>query len=64
MKAFSRLLILIFLISFGFAQAQKGKIAGKVIDKNTGEEIIGATVAIEGQTIGSSTDIEGRFSIS
>lgn len=43
------------------AQAQKGTLAGKIVDKSTSEEIIGGTVAVEGQTIGTSTDIDGRF---
>lgn len=60
-------IIIILSLAVGNIHAQdikKGKIAGKVIDKNTGEEIIGATVAIEGMTIGTSTDIEGRFILS
>ncbi|HEX7367253.1 MAG TPA: TonB-dependent receptor, partial [Pelobium sp.] len=45
------------------AYAQTGKIAGKVIDKVTGETLIGLTVGIDGTTKGTSTDVEGRFVI-
>lgn len=43
--------------------AQTGKIAGKVVDKKSGETLIGLTVGIDGTTKGASTDIEGRFVI-
>lgn len=43
--------------------AQTGRIAGKVIDKKTGEELIGVSVQIEGTSIGAATDFEGKFLI-
>lgn len=46
------------------AYAQTGKIAGKVIDKVTGETLIGLTVDIDGTTKGASTDVNGRFVVS
>jgi len=46
-----------------FANANTGKIAGQIIDKKTGEELIGVTVVIEGTTSGAATDFEGKFSI-
>ncbi|TAG52587.1 MAG: TonB-dependent receptor [Cytophagales bacterium] len=56
---------LIFILSLLFfsiiAQAQKGKIAGKIIDKKTGEDIIGATITLEGTTNGVSSDIDGKY---
>lgn len=43
-------------------QAQTGKISGKVIDANTGEELIGANVFLKkNPTLGISTDLDGRF---
>lgn len=38
-----------------------GKIAGKVVDKKTGEELIGVSVIIEGTTTAVATDIDGKF---
>lgn len=56
--------ILILLIVFSVtAFAQTGKIIGKVIDKATGEPLIGANVMVVGTTIGTATDIEGNYQI-
>ena len=41
--------------------AQAIDFKGVVIDKATGEPLIGATVQIEGTTTGAVTDIDGRF---
>jgi len=65
-KSKSTLQKLFFLIFFcwtaSIASAQQtGKIAGKVIDKKTGETLIGLTVKVEGLSIGAATDVEGRF---
>ncbi len=38
-------------------------ISGKVIDQNTGEDIIGANVLIKGSQVGANTDFEGKFTI-
>ncbi|MDR6944756.1 TonB-linked SusC/RagA family outer membrane protein [Mucilaginibacter pocheonensis] len=38
-------------------------IKGKVIDKTTGETVIGASVKIKGSTIGTVTDINGNFTL-
>ena len=43
--------------------AQSGIIRGKVTSGETGEELIGAAVYIAGTTKGSSTDLEGNYSI-
>ncbi len=40
-----------------------GKIAGKILDKSTGEPLIGANVLIIGSTMGASTDADGNFFI-
>lgn len=47
------------------ALAQKGVISGKVIDKTSGETLIGASVYIEGvsdNSIGTITDFDGNYS--
>ena len=46
------------------APAAPGRVAGVVTDSTSGETLIGATVRVEGTSIGSATDIDGRFSIS
>ncbi|MEM9981501.1 MAG: TonB-dependent receptor, partial [Bacteroidota bacterium] len=44
--------------------AQNGIIRGQVIDDGTGETLIGATVLVDGTSTGSTTDLDGKFSIS
>ncbi len=43
--------------------AQSGKLRGKIIDGETGEELIGATVMVEGTSIGAAADLDGNFTI-
>ncbi|MCU0444423.1 MAG: TonB-dependent receptor [Microscillaceae bacterium] len=43
--------------------AQTGTIQGQIIDTTANEGVIGANVVIKGTTIGSSTDIEGKYLI-
>ena len=55
---FSILLLMFSLV----ADAQsKGSIIGTVIDKSTGETLPGASVFIEGTTLGTMTDLDGKF---
>lgn len=44
--------------------AEKGNISGKIIDGKKNEVMIGATVSVQGTTIGAYTDVEGKFVIS
>jgi len=43
--------------------AQTGSLTGVVVDGNSGETIIGATVRIEGTSLGTATDLYGRYMI-
>jgi len=63
-KLLFTLLVILFLSasSIGFAQA-KGTISGKVTDKSTNEDLIGASVLIVGTTTGASTDLDGTFAL-
>ncbi len=57
-------IFLIFLMGYLPLLAQgKGTITGYVLDKETGEPIIGANVLIENTNIGAATDLEGKFLI-
>ncbi len=60
-KSFFTLIFSLILLN---SIAQTGVIRGTVKDFITNEDIIGATVRIEGTTLGSATDINGFFSIS
>ena len=46
------------------ACAQSGAIEGRVIDSESGNPLIAATVLVDGETIGTSTDAEGYFILS
>lgn len=53
----------------GFAQAPSGRedagrIEGRVVDDETGEALLGASVVVEGTTLGAITGPNGRYSIS
>ncbi|MBO6621551.1 MAG: TonB-dependent receptor [Balneola sp.] len=52
--------VLFLLVSVG-VQAQSGKITGKILDAETGEPLIGATVGIKGSTKGAVADIDGNY---
>lgn len=55
------LLLVLGLFVFFKAVAQKGSIEGVVYDKVRNETLVGANVIIEGSTIGTITDFDGRF---
>ncbi|MCF8372111.1 MAG: SusC/RagA family TonB-linked outer membrane protein [Bacteroidales bacterium] len=59
--------LLLFLGLFTFvavsASAQTGTIKGKITDKNTGEPLIGASVIVQGTTIGASTNLDGGYEL-
>lgn len=54
---------LFLLIASISASAQMGAIRGKLIDDKTGETLIGVNVIIKGTTIGTSTDLDGAFTL-
>jgi len=63
---FSAILFAAILLNAGlsssvFAQDLKGKIAGKLVDADTGDPLIGANVMLEGTTIGISADLDGNY---
>jgi outer membrane receptor protein involved in Fe transport len=40
-----------------------GKIAGRILDKNTGEPLLGANIILMGTTLGASADVDGNYFI-
>lgn len=46
-----------------FATAQTGKITGTVLDAGSNETLIGATIILEGTTLGTITDFDGNYMI-
>ena len=54
----------IFAVPCGiYAQSAPRTVSGTVTDAATGEPLIGATVQVKGVTIGTTTDLNGMFSI-
>lgn len=65
MNKFKVFVLLIMLsLSMGYALAQTQTVEGVVISEEDNEPVIGASVLVKGTSIGASTDIEGKFSIS
>ncbi|NUQ81851.1 MAG: carboxypeptidase-like regulatory domain-containing protein [Bacteroidetes bacterium] len=61
-----KVLILFFAVLSGVASVSgqtTGIITGKVVDKQTGEELIGANVRVADTQIGASSDIDGNYRI-
>lgn len=58
-----RPLLLLLFISLSAAAGQTGKIAGRVTDGTNKEVLIGATVMLQGTTIGTITDTDGFYTI-
>ena len=55
-------LLILFTVGIIFA-GTTGKIAGKIVDKSTGEPLVGVNVVVKGTSLGAITDIEGFYSI-
>ena len=62
MKKIGLTLITLFLLSQGM-MAQKGTLRGKIMDRETGETLIGATVSLKDKPVGTITDFDGNYSL-
>lgn len=56
------LLATVLLIPTAFLQ-KNGYITGKIVDEKTGEDLIGVSVMVKGNTKGTATDIDGTFKL-
>lgn len=45
------------------AQPDNGQVSGVVVEEGTNEPLIGVTVVVKGTTVGTATDVDGRFSL-
>ncbi|VAX17709.1 TonB-dependent receptor, partial [hydrothermal vent metagenome] len=57
------LFITVLVSSTLFAQVGTGKLAGRVVDADTGEPLIGANVVILNTSLGAACDIDGNYFI-
>ncbi|WP_374951040.1 SusC/RagA family TonB-linked outer membrane protein [Mucilaginibacter sp.] len=55
--------LFIFLSFATQSRAQSRSVTGKVVDANTNETVIGATVQVKGTTTGVATDVNGNFTL-
>lgn len=65
-KTFTRLtsLLFVFFFTISMSFAQSTSISGVVTDKATNETLPGVAITVKGKTIGTSTNGEGRFTLS
>ena len=54
-------LFLFFFISMALSQSKK--VTGRVTDLNTGQDLAGVTVTLEGTSVATTTDNSGHYSI-
>lgn len=57
------LITLFFLLTSICTFAQEGTIRGMVFDDKTGETLVGVTILVQDTTMGTTTDLDGQFSI-
>ena len=63
-RSLSTVVLLALLALPGVALAQgTGTVAGRIVDAQTGETLIGANVRVEGTTLGAATNIDGEYRI-
>lgn len=63
MKRKLMLLVACLFVMMGFVTAQTSTIQGIVTSEEDGEPIVGASVLVEGTSMGTVTDVEGKFII-
>ncbi|WP_430810568.1 MULTISPECIES: TonB-dependent receptor domain-containing protein [unclassified Carboxylicivirga] len=57
-------ILIAWLISLTTGFAQTGRLKGKITDSDTGKELIGAAVVIDGTSTGITTDVMGDYNLS
>jgi outer membrane receptor protein involved in Fe transport len=58
-----RCLLLTLVLSLPVLGGTTGKISGRVQDAETGEGVVGASIVLEGTSVGASTDVDGNYVI-
>lgn len=57
------ILLLLLLVPLSLFAGTTGKIVGKITDRESGDSLPGANVAIEGTSLGAASDVSGEFVI-
>ncbi|WP_334168639.1 carboxypeptidase-like regulatory domain-containing protein, partial [Phocaeicola paurosaccharolyticus] len=63
MKRKLMLLLTLLVMSIGWATAQTSKVSGVVTAEEDGLPVVGASVLVKGTTVGTVTDIDGKFNL-
>ena len=63
MKNYKSLLLLIALFLFITVTAKSQTVSGTVVDAQTGEPLIGVNIILQGTTSGTTTNVDGQYSI-
>jgi TonB-linked SusC/RagA family outer membrane protein len=64
MKRKLMLLLTCLFVGIGLVTAQNQKVTGVVLSEEDGQPVIGASVLVKGTTMGTSTDMDGKFTLS
>ena len=57
------LLMTCLFIGIGLVNAQISKVTGTVISEEDGLPVVGASILVKGTTIGTVTDMDGKFTL-
>jgi hypothetical protein len=63
MKERVLMLLTCLFMGMGLATAQTSSVSGVVISDEDGEPVIGASILVKGTSLGTVTDIDGKFTI-
>jgi len=58
-----KLIVLLLLIAGQQTFAQQGTLRGSALDQENGEPLIGVTILVKGTTLGTITDLDGKFTL-
>jgi len=64
MRKFTMILALLLMVGLQGVFAQTRNISGVVTSADDGSSIPGVTVLVKGTTIGTTTDLDGKYSLS
>ena len=62
-QCYKIVLLIAIVFSSNLFAGETGKISGKIIDKNDGSPLVGASVIIEDMNLGAATDVNGEYFI-
>jgi hypothetical protein len=63
MKRKLMLLLTCLFIGIGLVTAQTSRVTGLVTSEEDGQPVVGASILVNGTTLGTITDIDGKFTI-